>query len=327
MRFKPAGKFPHILVMMVTIKQSAILVCTGLALSVSSLAMAANSTVQLNSSRGMAVSSGYSPAINYSLESVDNMPTQRYVAAVQMDDFLMCNEFADVGDTNNTGLYLRPVHGAWLIGSRDSQGLSGSFTRISDIQYADGKLNVTACSATGTGVGCSGTTALQCYTADAHGGSVADTRQIFATGFDEYTATGNSFVYITVEQVPSGAGEKFEYTIHYTTPPAGTSGLTNGLDSTQSLHSNTYVLTEGYDKAVFSDCNVSLGTQPQVGTPVGAGETNKTISRSCWMVNPGSALPGDVPVVTAALFTSPAVANESTYSDNVAFGYPVQTTP
>lgn len=321
-----AGKLPHILVVMVTIKQSAILVCASLALSISSLAMAADSTVHVNGSRGMTVSSGYSPAINYTLESVDNSPLQRYVAAVQMDDFLMCNEFADQDDPSNTNLYLRPVHGAWLIGSMDSQGLSGSFTRISDINYAGGQLNVTACSATGTGTGCGGA-ALQCFTADAHGGSVADTRRLFATGFDEYTNTGNSFVYITVEHVPAGVGDKFKYTIHYTAPPAGTSGLTSGTNSTQSLYSNTYVLTEGYDKAVFSHCDISLGTEPQqVGTPIGAGETG-TISRSCWMINPGSAFPGDVPVVSAALFTSPDVANESTYSDNVAFGYPVLSTP
>ncbi len=307
----------------VTIKQSAILVCAGLALSISSIALAGNSTVRVNNSRGMAVSSSYSPAINYTLENVSNSPFQRYVAAVQMDDFLMCNEFAELGDDRNTGLYLRPVHGAWLIGSRDSQGLSGSFTRISDIHYASGQLNVTACSATGTGTGCDGV-ALQCFTADAHGGSVADTRRIFGTGFDEYTNAGNSFVYITVEHVPAGAGEKFKYTIHYTTPSTGTSGLTSGTSSTQSVYSNTYVLTEGYDKNVFSDCDISLGTQPQVGTPIGAGETG-AITRSCWMINPGNALDGGVPVVSAALFTSPSVANESTYSDNVAFGYPVLT--
>lgn len=309
---------------MVTFKNSALLAFAGLALSVSTLALAANSTARINNSRGISVSTAYTPAINYSLESVDNSPNQRYVAAVQMDDFLMCNEFADAGDTGNTSLYLRPLHGAWLIGSRDSQGISGSFTRISNIQYNDGQLNVTACSATGTGVGCNGA-ALQCYTADAHGGSVSDTRHIFGTGFDEYTATGNSSVYITVTHVPSGAGDKFKYTIHYTTPAAG-GALTNGGSMTQSLTSNTYVLTEGYDKSVFSDCDISLGTQPQVGTPVGPGQTG-SIDRSCWMVNPGGPIPGDVPVVSAALFTSPAVANETTYSDNVAFGYPVVTVP
>ncbi|MGB8636292.1 MAG: hypothetical protein WCD36_13590 [Rhodanobacteraceae bacterium] len=309
---------------MVTFKKSLILACAGLALSGSSLVMAFGSTVRLNDSRGLTVSTVYSPAISYAFENVANAPSQRYVAEVHMDDFLMCNEFADTGNTSNTGLYLRPVHGAWLIGSKDSDGVSGSFTRISDLAYIDGQLDVTTCDETGTGAGCGGAS-LQCFTADAHGGSVADTRDIFATGFDEYTAAANSSVYITVTHVPATAGEQFTYDIHYTTP--GASAATAGSTSSpQSLSNNVYVLTEGYDRNVFTSCNVVFGTQPQVGTPLPSSQSG-VIQRSCWMVNPGSALPGDVPVVSATLFTSPAVSSETTFSDNVAFGYPVVSAP
>lgn len=309
---------------MVTFKKSLILACAGLALSGSSLVMASASSVAINESRGLTVGTAYSPAISYAFETVDNAPTQRYVAEVHLDDFLMCNEFADAGNTSNTGLYLRPVHDAWLMNSVDSQGTSGSFTRISGIAYTDGQLDVTACNETGAGAGCGGA-ALQCFTADAHGGSVADTRDIFATGFDEYTAAANSSVYITVTHVPAAPGEQFTYDIHYATP--GASAATSGSSSnTQSFSSNTYVLTEGYDRNVFTNCNVVLGTQPQVGTPLGSSQSG-VVHRSCWMVNPGSALPGDVPVVSAALFTSPAVSSETTFSDNVAFGYPVVSAP
>ncbi len=314
----------HILVTMVTFKKSFILVCAALALTGSSLVMASGSSVRINNSRGLPVSTAYSPAISYAFENVDHAPTQRYVAEVHLDDFLMCNEFADIGNTSNTGVYLRPVHGAWLMNSVDSTGTSGSFTRISDLAYTDGHLDVTACDATGTGPGCGGAS-LQCFTADAHGGSVTDTRDIFATGFDEYTAAANSSVYITVIQVPTSPGEQFKYDIHYSTPAS--SAVTSG--STSSPHTPTtipYVLAEGYDRNVFTNCNVVLGYQPQVGTPLGASESG-VLHRACYMVNPGGSLPGDVPVVSAALFTGPAVSSEKTFSDNVAFGYPVVSAP
>lgn len=283
-----------------------------MAMSLSAAASASNSQVRINNSRGMSVSSVQSPAINYNLVTVAEAPTSRYMADVYLDGFVMCNEFAPAGNIANTGIYLRPRHDAWLMGSTDLTGVTGSVTRIRTASYGSGELSISTCNADGTDADCNGA-ALQCFTADANGRAVADSRHLFSGSFDNYTGADNSSVSITVTHMPINADDTFNYTITYRIP--GSAAQTTQSNGTESLPSSSYILKEGYDSAIFSSCTTLLGNGSLI---TGSG----TVQRSCQMLDPNQILPGDVPVVTAALFTSPA-NTEQNYSDNVAFGYPL----
>lgn len=249
-----------------------------------------------------------------------------YVVDAQLDNFLFCNEFGAANGAANTAsfesVYLRPRYGAWVFGRADSEGVMGSFTGIKGATYADGTLNIDACPADGSD--CAASTgnlgaALQCYTADAHGESVADTRDLFADNFEgSYdNAPNNSWVSIRVTHMPVSQDDTLDYEISVHLPPTGGARP----DSTGGSQSNSaYILKEGYDTALFSSCSVLL---PDGGQLITA-STTTPIQRTCKMYDFAANLPTDVPVVSAALFTN-AATKDVNYSDNVAFGYPVVT--
>lgn len=290
---------------------------------VAALPALAGSVLKIGESRAIAISN-QAQAVTYGFSG--NQAPSGYIVDASLDDFLLCNHFkAQNGAADPStfeSVYLRPRHGGWLFGRQDIAGVMGSVTGIRGVSYGNGILAVDSCPADGTGCAASSGNlgaSLQCYSADPHGGNVADTRSLFSDAFEgSYDdAPHNSWVTIRVTHRPTSANDTFNYEISIHLPPAGgqLQNLTGG-----SEWDSAYILREGYDQSVFSSCTALLSDGGQKITA----STTTPIQRSCSMIDYSTALPTDVPVVSAALFTSAATRDDNP-TDNVAFGYPVET--
>lgn len=263
-----------------------------------SLDALAGSQLRLDDSRNMEVEGSQAPAITYGYSS----SLGSFVADVNLDGFLLCNYFA--GSTPNTDgtIYLLPRHGTWQFGS-SVPGVTESFQGLYSVGYDNASLSLVTCSNADANPDCGGA-ALQCYVADEKGLGVADTRTFFHDGFDWATNVQETHVAITNVQVPSNpATEFFTYDVVVYVPASG-----------QAVSSPVpkYLLKHGYDTSVFSTCD-------SVTKVIGQADVKHV---TCTM-RPNAVVSNDIPVVSAALFTRPDVS-ETDYSDNVAFGYPVE---
>lgn len=298
-----------------------------LALGAPVLAVAGDGAVRLNDSRALPFQS-----LTYNSEVIGVAPntTTRHVTDVELDDFLICNEFATSGNTANTNVRIRPRHGDWVIGSWDysvpvdggyQYYLQGSFSRVSKLDYDRGMFSIRACDANGNGEGCNPAQhepALQCYTASSDGTGVSDTGRLFGTGFDNCEAadgscarSDNSSIAIEITQWPASANADLEYTIYYQLP-AGYQKPAQTLSGTSWYPTDDYVVQRGYDQSVFKSCAMDAG-----GNLVTAqvGQLHGTCKMHDYQQQPDPSRP----VLVAALFTGPFTSAEPDYSDNVAF--------
>ena len=247
-------------------------------------------------------------SINYSL------PGGSPVARVEVSDFLFCNH---VDTSPAPPIQLAAKHKAWTYGSpthfNGSEAVVASIPMISDIVYVGQVLwLVSDLPESGGGT--------QCFTADPHGLGISDLNHIFAGSFDtgatSPSSPNTSAVTISVGPLPQDSDHPFVYYVQVDVNDAAASR--SGTQGAQSLPSTSYYLREGFDTSVFSWCDTSPGR---------AIDHTMTITHTC-NVQPGvnlQALDGTFPVVTAALFTGPN-ATEQDFGDNLAFGYPREST-
>lgn len=238
--------------------------------------------------------------------------TGQPVATVDLSEFLFCNR-AEVGSEPTIALVAR--HDAWTYGSPTT--LDGGTSVIAPVPMVSNMAYVGQVLWLTTDLPQAGG-GTQCFLADAHGQGITDLNHIFAGSFDagSTSASNTSAVTISVGPLPQDTDHAFEYVVQIDID--GTSGNGSGTSSTQSLPSTNYYLREGFDTSVFSSCT---------STPGQAIDHSITYSRSC-TVKSGvnlQALNGTVPVVAAALFSGP-YAGETDFSDNLAFGYPREST-
>ncbi|HET6631369.1 MAG TPA: hypothetical protein VFG73_01515 [Rhodanobacteraceae bacterium] len=293
-------------------KQRVLAIGVAAGLVACSVTASAGSVLRVNGSRAMPLSSA-PLAINYYHHAPDPAipgDYDRYVADVELDGFMFCNHVDDGLVPAGSPMTVVARHGAWSIhnlGSQDAGGSVSPALGIQGLSYNGGTLSLSADDYT------------QCYVADAQGLGVAEINSLYADGFDTDAISdgGNvSAVRIVVDHLPANSDDTFRYRIIVSLSPLA-AAQAQGDMQTYSLQSSDFYLNESYNSALFSSC----------GTVPGQAITeDTTLLRSC-IVRPGvdlTTLSGSVPVVAASLFTTPA-SGESSFGDNVAFGYPYVT--
>lgn len=325
--------------MMVTIKNFVLLSGAALALTVSSMAWAGGAVLRINDSRALPVTTTGPLPVTYSSMLISRLGESHYVVDVVLDGFLFCNEFADPGNVENTDIYVRPWHAGWLFGNVDYRDMSApftesvprSFTRVSDWGYTNGVLQLNACDASGATPDCRNgfgdRATLQCFTANASGDAVSETRRLFASGFEAYSTAQNSFVRVMPQgALPVNSDDPYFYTVTYSLPQAVPQGSQQPSDnSPSSVGSSEYILQIGYDSDVFESCD-ALGGPGSGGMLVStSGQTLFACYPKYLNVDPNT-LNNGKPVVVAVLFTGPNAQHEASFQDNVGF-YPSSTQP
>ncbi len=230
------------------------------------------------------------------------------VATVELADFLFCNR-AEYGAEPPISLVAQ--HGAWTFGSPTildgGQAVVAPVPMVTNMTYVGQILWLTTDLLESGG-------GSQCFQADAQGQAITDLNHIFVGSFDSgaTSASNTSAVSISVGPLPQDTDHPFTYYVQIDLNGSGANA--SGSSTTQSLSTTDYYLREGFDTSVFSSCTT---------TPGQAIDYSATFTRTC-TVKPGvnlQVLSGTIPVVAAALFTGP-FANETDFSDNLAFGYP-----
>ena len=242
----------------------------------------------------------------------------QFTAQVDLNGFLACN-YVDTGLPSSISLAAR--HGAWNFGSIASSnegGVVASVPGINLVDYNGQTLTLDADLLDANG-------GLQCFQANEHGQGVSDLNHLFVGSFDSgVTGAGSpntSSVKIEVTALPEPDPSDQKYYKFVVTVSIGNQYLPNSQAQPQSQATTDYYLNEGYDTNVFDYCNIVPGL------PVASTDA-PTHEYSC-TVRPGvdlSTLDPTIPVVSAALFTGPN-AQETDFSDNLAFGYPVVSAP